>query len=203
MTKTQLRRSKLWLRWILLAVFILITFIAKNGYSEIEKSFFNTIYNLHLPNGLMLIITQFGAVGTVIGASLALLLNGKKQRALLIIIAGYFTYTSTLILKGFIARPRPYEVIDGVSSYDLSAFGYGFPSGHTALAVVIALSLWNLLGRVGKAFLLFMVVLVGFSRISLGVHAPLDILGGAILGAITYFMINALVKLVINKVEES
>jgi undecaprenyl-diphosphatase len=61
---------------------------------------------------------------------------------------------------------------------------YSFPSGHTFLATVFSLLM---LKKYPKEFLFNIVsVLVGFSRIFLGVHYPTDIIGGIIFGFIVF-----------------
>jgi undecaprenyl-diphosphatase len=88
---------------------------------------------------------------------------------------------STALKLGF-ARPRPDLVPHGVRVYTAS-----FPSGHAMLSAVTYLTLGALLARVQpqrrvKAFLLglaiALTVLIGMSRVYLGVHWPSDVLAG-------------------------
>ena len=69
----------------------------------------------------------------------------------------------------------------------LEANGYSFPSGHTMMAfslyVIIAYIAWrNVETRLGKFLLIlfaaFMTIMIGTSRIYLGVHFPSDVVGG-------------------------
>jgi len=88
-------------------------------------------------------------------------------------------------LKDLFAHPRPFE--DGfdpaVKLHD--AEGYGLPSGHSQSAVVV----WGTIAAGFRKTWLWVVaillmVLIGFSRIYLGVHFPTDVLGGWMVGAI-------------------
>lgn len=90
-------------------------------------------------------------------------------------------------LKLGIARPRPDIVPHLVEVSDLS-----FPSGHAMLSAVTYLTLGALLSRaetsritglytIGVA--IFLTLIVGLSRIYLGVHYPTDVLGGWCAGA--------------------
>ena len=87
------------------------------------------------------------------------------------------------MLKLFFALPRPYDVLPTVKI--LGTSGYGFPSGAATAATIgfgfIFLSLKKE-QRFLKIMSVFMIVLVGLTRIYLGAHFPTDVLGGFILG---------------------
>ncbi len=92
------------------------------------------------------------------------------------------SYTNSL-LKGLFADPRPFNLDPSVQL--LEADGYGLPSGHSQSAVVV----WGTIAAEFHrswtwAVALSLMVLIGFSRIYLGVHFPTDVLGGWAVGAI-------------------
>ena len=116
-----------------------------------------------------------------------LLLQGKPKiaTAVFVSIAGG-TLISTLLKDAF-ARPRPDIVAHLVDVSSLS-----FPSGHAMMSAVTYLTLGALLAsahRDGKTrtFILvaavLLTVLVGVSRVYLGVHYPTDVLAGWSAGA--------------------
>lgn len=85
-------------------------------------------------------------------------------------------------LKGKTLRPRPYEVCQDIFLTGKPLDKFSFPSGHTLHAVVfglVALSYYPLLSVVIVPF----VMMVGLSRVVLGLHYPSDVLAGAAIGA--------------------
>ena len=111
-----------------------------------------------------------------------LLLIGKGREALLVLIAVGGGQILSSLLKLGIDRPRPDLVPHLVEVQTLS-----FPSGHAMMAAVTYLTLGSILaeiapGRATKIYVLGVAVLitlmVGVSRIYLGVHWPSDVLAG-------------------------
>lgn len=136
-------------------------------------------------------ITALGSIGVLTFVSLAaagfLVLQGKRRTAALVVIAvGGGMLVSTLTKLGF-DRPRPDLVPHAAQVYTAS-----FPSGHAMMAAVTYLTLGALLARAQprlrlKLYLIglaaALTVMVGASRVYLGVHWPTDVLAGWMLGA--------------------
>lgn len=88
-----------------------------------------------------------------------------------------------IILKELFQHPRPFDLNPGLKLSQ--ADGYGMPSGHAQLAVTV----WGAIAlRVRRTWFwivaVLIILLIGFSRIYLGVHFPTDVFAGWIIGSI-------------------
>jgi undecaprenyl-diphosphatase len=108
------------------------------------------------------------------------------------------------ILKNGLKRSRPAQIIPGFSSIIIPSDHFSFPSGHTSGAFIFATALALSMTDANSSFgfnaetLLIIVfyswaVMVGVSRVMLGVHFPGDTLAGATLGTSTTLLIHTLV----------
>jgi membrane-associated phospholipid phosphatase len=86
------------------------------------------------------------------------------------------------VAKSIADRPRPYEVVVGAVLRQEPAHGTSFPSSHTAVTLAVAIALVPFLARPLAAVGIGYAVLVGWSRVYLGVHYPVDVLAGAGIG---------------------
>jgi membrane-associated phospholipid phosphatase len=132
-------------------------------------------------------LTQLGSVWMAFGVVIGLAFKQYHKLSLRLLAAVFSAYLLVILIKQFIARPRPFELFPEVVSRELLVSDYGFPSGHTAIAAAISLSLLPIVPRKFRWVLVTWPVLVGLSRIYLGVHAPLDIIGGLAIGIAVAF----------------
>lgn len=106
-----------------------------------------------------------------------------KQRyyAVNIILAtGLVLIVCNVLLKNILKRTRPYDRFDDIK---VKIFpkpnDFSMPSGHTFMAFGIAISLW---GSVWMPWAIALAILMGISRLYVGVHYLSDVLVGAVLG---------------------
>ncbi len=135
--------------------------------------------------------TALGSTGVLATVTLGvigfLVLTRKRHAAVAVMVAVLTGLLLSYALKWGFARPRPELVPHGQVVYSQS-----FPSGHAMLSAVVYLTLGALLARTQarrrvKAYFLaiagLLTLIVGVSRVYLGVHWPTDVLAGWVGGA--------------------
>ncbi|NML18878.1 phosphatase PAP2 family protein [Azohydromonas caseinilytica] len=136
-------------------------------------------------------LTALGGHGVLglllLAVSSFLLLAGLRRTAAWVLAACLSGALLSDLLKGFFARPRPDLVPHG--AYVLTS---SFPSGHAMLSALVYLTLAALVARLLKrrrlrlhvmTVAVLLTLLVGISRVYLGVHWPSDVLAGWAIGA--------------------
>lgn len=130
--------------------------------------------------------TALGGTGVLIIVTLAvtgfLTIARKRHMALTVAVAVTTGMLLSQTLKWGFARPRP-DLVPALTH----VYTHSFPSGHAMVSAVVYLTLGVMLVRTSirtamKAYLLSIAILltliVGISRVYLGVHWPTDVLAG-------------------------
>lgn len=147
-------------------------------------------------------ITALGSVTVltlVVSGTIGYLLLARRARtALFLLVSVGSGALVSFLLKAAYRRPRPELVPPQAYAYSAS-----FPSGHAMMSAVVYLTLAVLLAqttarrRVTGYFLTVAIVLtllVGVSRVYLGVHWPTDVLAGWAIGAVWALLAGQVVR---------
>ncbi len=142
-----------------------------------------------LPNQLWANLTTLG--DTLVALTLLLpFLRRRADAAAAVIIAVALATLGTHALKFAFDLPRPLGVIENewINVIGPHLKYHAFPSGHTtsAFAILALMAGYTMTWRTLR-WLLLLAMLVGFSRIAVGVHWPIDVLGGMALGWLSGF----------------
>ena len=138
-------------------------------------------------SGPMMLISKMGNAGWFwILLGVLLLLWGIKNRKFaryglaLLLCLGTTALVCNVILKPMTGRIRPYDLL-GFSILVPPLADFSFPSGHTSASFAAATAIYAMNRKWGIAAYIF-AVLMGVSRLYLGVHFPTDVLAGGIIG---------------------
>jgi len=126
------------------------------------------------------LITYMGRPLTVIIIFLIFHLLDYKKEAILILTSFLIGTIAVFLLKEFIPRPRPYITLYTVIPFE-KEIGTSFPSGHSERIFALTAVLSRKKSK-KILFLYFLAFLIAFSRVYLGVHYPLDVFVGSIIG---------------------
>lgn len=156
--------------------------------NTIDTSIYNLIAKLINTNltSIMTFISHLGSAVALITLAIGFIILFKnKKHSLFVTLNLILVFVLNRLLKLIIARPRP-EVLKIVE-----AGGYSFPSGHSMISFgfygfLIYLAYKNIRTKKIKYPLIIslaiLILLIGISRIYLGVHYFTDVIGGFVIG---------------------
>lgn len=183
--RLQAYRNPVYLVYALIgiAVFIGGFFIANSGVGPIELALFNFVNGIgdwaYRPFWL---ISLLGSLGAVFVVSFIALLRKHYANSIKILLAGTLAYVSAYSLKLLDIRARPDALTHEAIIREPSDGFLGYPSGHMAVATVLALTAYIYLPKKYRRLITILLILVGLSRMYLGVHFPMDLVGGWAVG---------------------
>lgn len=151
--------------------------------------FYNLAHQSEFFDNVVIFFAVYFIYFVIASALVFLVFNKKWKEFVLLCVSGGLAWGLAKILKVLIHTPRPFDVLPQTQSLFLET-GYAFPSGHTMVAATIAFTLFFSHKKTGYVFMFF-AVLIGLARIVAGVHFPVDILGGFVLGALIAYFIKS------------
>ncbi|MGS0693693.1 phosphatase PAP2 family protein [Shewanella sp. 0m-4] len=160
--------------------------------TTLDRSLYRYIVQQGLQHGLQKWALSLSASGNgpvyLYMAVIFLIIDSKGEYLLNSMIAAYLVELPLYFaLKNMIRRPRPcHALADGVASFE-PADKFSLPSGHTAAAFVMATSIYFIYPQLFYIAVAWALA-IGLARVVLGVHYPLDIVAGALLGIVSVLL---------------
>lgn len=154
-----------------------------------NEAIFRTINGLAGQNHILDIFFVFisNALGYFLIAGLFLFLvfhEDKKKGArdlFVVLSAAMSAYIIAKIIKTLFPYARPFEVLQNINVLYIHEGGDSFPSGHATFYMALASALFFYHRKIAYAYLAG-ALLIGLGRILVGVHWPLDVLAGFVIG---------------------
>ncbi len=166
--------------------------LARRGVYAWEATAFRSLNEL--PDGIrpvVWIFNQYGVFITIPLLSVVALLSGQRRLAIALAVSGIGVYLLAKLLKLYVERGRPGDLIDGVIERETFApDSLGYPSGHAAVAAALTVIVAAYLSRRWAIAAICLAIIVPLCRTYIGAHLPLDLIGGAALGVTAAALVN-------------
>lgn len=162
-----------------------------------EAAAFRAVNDLpDVPFALVWIAMQAGNIGATLVAAFAALRLRRRCLATSLAVAGLAAWLLAKVVKAFVERERPAELVDDPVLRHAETGGLGWVSGHAAVTAALLTVAWSVLSPRWRRLLLVVAVLMNASRVYVGNHLPLDMVGGSALGVAVGAMVVLVGRLI-------
>lgn len=117
----------------------------------------------------------------------------KAREIALVFSSGFIAWGLASIIKNYIVTPRPFIAIPEITPLFYHGGMDSFPSGHSTFFFALATALFLSHRPIGVWYGI-VALIVCFGRVAGGVHFPIDILGGAVLGVSIALILNIILR---------
>lgn len=187
---------------LLICLFILWSVLMmENHFKDIDAMIYERINIKNFKTFILKIITSLASTRFFVILSILLLIILRNRKAVALVVFLALNGIINEILKRLFKRERP-----NIKRLVVEK-GYSYPSGHTMSATcfyglmsfLVAISELTIYFKIGIIlFLVLLVLVIGFSRIYLGVHYFSDVVAGILMGTFFTVLYVQLVQGILN-----
>jgi 4-amino-4-deoxy-L-arabinose transferase-like glycosyltransferase len=158
-------------------------------FSVFNFKLFNLINGLNHPvlDVVFYLITYLGS-GLILIPIVLVLYATKKEKILPVVSSYLLLSIAVQVIKFFWNVPRPAALFDNIHIVGETLKAASFPSGHTATAFMLYYVLTKGKSISLKTFFIIPALAVGYSRVYIGAHFPIDVLSGGIIGYLSGYI---------------
>jgi undecaprenyl-diphosphatase len=207
-------RMRLILLGVMMALAVIDTVLAKSSFIlPFNRAVFSMVYGLRLElpwlTNPMILVTLFGSDPVLLAFVVVLVLRYRRiwgsREATVFMLAAIIGRITVTVAKALVQLPRP-SLIEPPPPFYFS--GYGYPSGHALLSMVVLGGAALLAIRHGKtaagrriavAVCVSLILAIGVSRVYLGAHWANDVVGGYLYGICILLVAELARKIWINR----
>ena len=146
---------------------------------------------LHVP---VWAVMQSGSLAAVFVVATDALRRREPVTAATALIAGSVVWGGVKAVKPKNGRGRPAHHLDSVSVRGQAQTGLGYPSGHAAVSLTLALVATRSMSPARRATAIAVSAFTGVSRMYVGAHLPQDLVGGYSLGLLSGLAANSVAR---------
>jgi membrane-associated phospholipid phosphatase len=146
---------------------------------------------IHLPVWAVMQAGSLAAVGVTAGG---LVQRGRPRVAAAAAISGMLVWGGVKAVKPTVGRGRPERHLHDVSVRGREQSGLGYPSGHAAVSLTLALISSENCSPSVRTAALAVAAITGGARMYMGAHLPLDVVGGYAIGTLCGQLTNAAIE---------
>jgi|GEM_PF-2656479 len=143
--------------------------------------FFSLSANPFIANWALLVSNIFIYSFAIFAIIIVYIIKRDIFYPLIVFGSGAIAWVSAYIIKNITMISRPFVAL-GLNPLFFES-GFSLPSGHVTVISAISTIMWSVDYRLGIVFFIF-TIFVAISRMIIGVHYPIDVICGLILGVL-------------------
>ena len=185
--------SDAWVAAIALALAAAASVFRASTLTEPERDVFESINHLsNVISGPVQAVMLFGVFAAIPVTAIVAMVFRRFRLAAVLLASGCLAYALAKVAKPIVDAGRPLAVLPNpdVIVRGAVALGLGYPSGHSAVSAALALAALPYLNGRYRWLILLIPLVVGFARIYVGAHLPLDVVGGWAIGVGSAFIVH-------------